>query len=201
MTTTEGPFSIVLVCTGNICRSPLAEWALARGLGDGIRIRLSSGGTGAVAGMTVPPATVQVAHEAGLTPREHAARRLDAATVRTSDLLLAMTREHRAQVARLVPAAARRTFTLREFARLAAPPDEVDERELGGIASEESRLRHGVLIAAGRRGSVPLVPAEDDDVVDPYGRPVEVHRRAADQIIPAVETVAAFLRTVASAGS
>jgi protein-tyrosine phosphatase len=105
--------------------------------------------------------------------------------VAEADLVLAMTRRHRSDVLRLLPRASRRTFTLREAARLAplVDPAELPDGPL------EDRLRALVPALAARRGFVPVEDPADDDVVDPYRRPDAVYREMADQLVPAVEAL------------
>src|SRR5947209_4263214 len=117
-------FSILLVCTGNICRSPLAE-RLGRAyldstLGDDAAlIQLSSAGTRAVAGSAMHPDTSLVLQGFGGNADGHVARQLDESIASSSDLTLTMTREHRRAVLSLAPRTLARTFTLREAADLA----------------------------------------------------------------------------------
>jgi protein-tyrosine phosphatase len=105
-----------------------------------------------------------------------------------ADLVLTATRQHRADVVEHVPAAVRRTFTLREFARLAAAvdPAEIDDAAGPGARPAE-RLAALVPLAARERVQV---PAELDDVVDPYRRSDEVYQESFEQLIEAVRVVA-----------
>ena len=114
------PFAVLTVCTGNICRSPAAERLLAARLGAGSGVAVSSAGVGAVVGAPIPPPMAALLSGAGVSPDGFAARQLTAAMLRDSDLVLVLTRGHRARVVDVYPGAVRRTFTLRELARLAA---------------------------------------------------------------------------------
>jgi protein-tyrosine phosphatase len=93
----------VLVCTGNTCRSPLAEVLLrralvARGVTD---IEVSSAGTGAWDGAPASEGAYLVALEHGLDLSGHRARLLTADVIAASDLILTMARHHRARVLEL----------------------------------------------------------------------------------------------------
>ena len=94
---------ILLVCTGNICRSPLAEVLLKRELeqrgADGISV--SSAGTGAWEGAPTSEGAYLVALEHGLDLSEHRAQLLTREVVKDSDLILTMARHHRARVQEL----------------------------------------------------------------------------------------------------
>jgi protein-tyrosine phosphatase len=200
------PFHVLAVCTGNICRSPAVERLLATGLGapwpvgralqgpaagpgDAV---VSSAGTGAVVGAPVSPPMVDLLHGAGVDAGGFAARQLTPDLLRSADLVLALTRRHRSAVVELFPGAVRRTFTLRELARLAA---HVDPAQLpsGPGTGVGDRLRALVPLAAAQRGLVTAEPG-DDDVVDPYGHSVEVYRRSYDELAPAVATLVQVVR-------
>jgi protein-tyrosine-phosphatase len=92
--------SVLLVCTGNICRSPLAEALLKRELDqrgtDGIEV--SSAGTGAWEGAPASEGAYLVALEHGLDLSSHRAQLLTRDVVKESDLILTMARHHRARV-------------------------------------------------------------------------------------------------------
>ncbi|HYK83126.1 MAG TPA: low molecular weight protein arginine phosphatase [Gemmatimonadales bacterium] len=91
---------ILLVCTGNICRSPLAAALLQRALAArGIeRIDVSSAGTGAWDGAPVSEGAYLVGLERGLDLSAHRARLLTRELVEAADLVLTMARHHRARV-------------------------------------------------------------------------------------------------------
>lgn len=176
-------FSILFVCTGNICRSPVAEYltraALSIRLGPAAgQVPVTSAGTWGHEGAAMEPFALQVLAERGIDGTEFRARELDAQMVAAADLVLAATREHRAGAVVLYPRASARVFTLREFDRLTAS---VDPAELPD--SVVARGRALVRQAAGRRGLAPPATAGDDDVPDPYGAPLAIFRRCADEII------------------
>src|SRR2546422_10141511 len=91
---------ILLVCTGNICRSPLAAALLDRALAqrgiDGIEV--ASAGTGAWDGAPVSEGAYLVGLERGLDLSAHRARLLTRELVEDADLILTMARHHRARV-------------------------------------------------------------------------------------------------------
>lgn len=94
---------ILFVCTGNTCRSPMAEGLLraalaAKGLDQ---VTVSSAGTGAWDGAPISEASYLVGLEQGLDLSEHRARLLTRDVVRGADLILAMSGHHVARVAEL----------------------------------------------------------------------------------------------------
>jgi protein-tyrosine-phosphatase len=108
--------NVLLVCTGNICRSPLAEALLVRTLKQrGIeRIAVTSAGTGAWDGAPASEGAYLVGLERGLDLSGHRARLLTRELVDQANLILTMARHHRARVDEL--GGAGRVFVLGEYA-------------------------------------------------------------------------------------
>jgi len=108
--------NILLVCTGNICRSPLAAALLERALGERAAegIKVSSAGTGAWDGAPVSEGAYLVGLERGLDLSSHRARLLTRELVEEADLILTMARHHRARVDEL--GGEGRVFVLGEYA-------------------------------------------------------------------------------------
>ncbi len=176
--------SILCICTGNVCRSPAAERLLASALGPSVTV--SSAGTYALIGQPFSPPMDQLVLEGGADPDEFAARQLSETHLRQADLVLGMTREHRAAAVDLVPAIVRRSFTLREYARLLGRIDP----DLLPAGSPADRARASLpLAAAQRRQSGPA----EDDVADPYGQADAAYARAFADIEQAVRSIAAVL--------
>jgi protein-tyrosine phosphatase len=189
-------FSILLVCTGNICRSALAE-RLGRAYldatmgSDAAAIELSSAGTRAVVGSAMHPDSALVLRGLGGDPDGHVARQLDERTARTADLTLTMTRRHRRDVLALAPRALARTFTLREAAGLLPTLEDADLP--GDCLAERARaLVAGLAAARTRRGDERF-----DDVPDPIGRPLEVHQEVGETIAAALLPLLARIAEIA----
>lgn len=112
--------NILVVCTANVCRSPLAELVLRR-LCAGTDVTIESAGTHAIAGHTMDPGAAILARESGVDEDDivmHRARLLTETLARHSDLVLTMTLEQRSHVAHLIPDRTQEIHTLREFAWL-----------------------------------------------------------------------------------
>ncbi len=179
-----GRFRVLTVCSGNICRSPVAALLLGAALGESVAA--SSAGTIARPDLPVSPEMAQLLADDQVPSSHFASRRLDEATIARADLILALTRDHRARVVALLPQALRRTYTLKEFARLASgvTPDEFADTP----RTTAERLRTLTAVAARHRRPV---PAEQDDIDDPYGLGAADYRRAYDEIAAAVRRLAA----------
>jgi protein-tyrosine phosphatase len=189
-------FRILTVCSGNICRSPVVERVLRARLADIPEIQIASAGTMAVVGEGMPLQAAAMAVELGGDPDGHIARQITTDLVDDADLILVAAREHRAAVAQLVPRASRKTFTLREFARLAENED-TWATPLGDESSNLASLPSFVAELAARRGSVRPEDPSDDDVIDPYRRDDAVYRQSRDEMAPAIDVVADRLRRAA----
>ncbi|HVE64173.1 MAG TPA: low molecular weight phosphatase family protein [Mycobacteriales bacterium] len=182
----EDVFDLLTVCTGNICRSPMAELIAARELAHGLgasaaRFRVHSAGTHGLEGWAVNEPAAARLEALGIGHVDFRARLLVAEMVAHADLVLTATREHRSAVVRLGPRAASRTFTLREFARLVALVD----RDALPSDDPVGRAKALVVAAAAGRGRVWVDPA-DDDIADPYGRSASVFEACSAEIAEAL---------------
>ncbi|MEZ3157329.1 low molecular weight phosphatase family protein [Microbacterium sp. BWR-S6Y] len=193
-------FSVLSVCTGNICRSPVAELIIADALRSFPDVEVSSAGTGALVGSGVPEQAQRLAAATGIDASGHVARQFDIAMLRGADLIVTMAREHRRIIVESFPGAMRRSFTLRELARIAdhAEPALPDAIRQSSAATEVDGMRAAVALASALRGTVPPPESADEfDVVDPYRRSDETYRRSFEELAPAAERVALFLRAAA----
>jgi protein-tyrosine phosphatase len=178
----DEPFSILAVCTGNVCRSPAVERLLRNKLGPTVTV--SSAGTHALVGHPVSDPMAALLLDSGFESDSFEARRLSESMIKEADLLLSMTRAQRGLVVELWPAAVRRAFTLREFARLL---NWVDPATLPGGPPAE-RLRAAVPLATAARGRERVSPGEDD-VVDPFRLSSGVYAESFAQITSAVDAI------------
>jgi len=179
----------LVVCTANVCRSPVAERALRRRLGglrdvDGASWRVVSAGTAEVRA-EVDKATRAAAVEVGLDVDDHIRRRVDRQLLQTEppDLVLTMTRQHLRTVVGLDPTFWPRTFTVKELARRAR---ELSARHPPSVQVWLADVHRG------RRSSDLIRPDENDDVADPYGGTRDDYRRMIDEVVRAVDELVAF---------
>jgi protein-tyrosine phosphatase len=164
---------LLVVCTANICRSPVAERLLTRALADrrdvdGVDWAVTSAGTGQYDAV-VDPNTLSAAADVGIDVGTHRARRITRGILDDdgADLVLTMTRSHLPTVVALDPAAWSRTFTLKELARRASTLEPPTTTE--GFSGWRARM------AAGRQARELLDPDPADDVADPHGMPRRHH--------------------------
>lgn len=180
-------FNVLMVCSGNICRSPIAE-QLLRARTAGHSIVVSSAGVIADPGAPMTEEAARVSRRYGGEPDGHRARLLTRAHLGDADLVLTATRAHRGTVVQLVPRMSRRAFTLSEFARLVSA---VPEHEWGSFEDAAA------LVDAVRalRGFVPPPDEpDDDDIEDPYRKPVEVYETVGARLHDEVGVIADGLR-------
>lgn len=118
--------NVLLVCTGNICRSPLAASLLERALRErGLEVTVASAGTGAWDGAPASEGAYLVGLERGLDLSGHRARLLTRELVEKADLILTMARHHRARVDEL--GGEGRVFVLGEYAGRGGDDAEVSD--------------------------------------------------------------------------
>lgn len=191
-------FRILTVCTGNICRSPLAKQLLEIEFQGDKHFELDSAGVQAMVGHTMPEFSLRIARQNRVkAPELHRAKQLTEALVEGTDLVLTMDRGHRKQVVELSPRSTRKVFTIRDFARLIEVTTPADLAAEIKIAGDSPKAKLNAAIEAARLGRSDLHPLEnlaDEDIVDPYGKSQQVYEDSAAQLIPRVRSVASYLK-------
>ncbi|HEX6675876.1 MAG TPA: low molecular weight phosphatase family protein [Actinomycetes bacterium] len=182
----DADFTVLFVCTGNICRSPTAEAFARRELGnlaDDGGLRFGSAGSHALNGNPATEGAVAAAAARGGDLTRHRARELDRRLVREADLILVMAAEHLPYVLAFDRSAADRAFVLGAFARVLAdlPSQARSPEQLVAMALAEGAARDRV----------------DDDVEDPIGGTPEAYGAVAEHIDELVPPVVAALAKLA----
>jgi protein-tyrosine-phosphatase len=106
---------ILFVCTGNSCRSVMAEYLLKSMLAGRQDVEVISAGTGVFLQTTASSETVSILKEEGIDASRHLSRAIHSILLKKSDLIVVMTRGHRQQVLERVPEVEKRIYLLREF--------------------------------------------------------------------------------------
>lgn len=187
------PYRILVVCTGNICRSPFAEQLLRDSFARiGVAfaddtwadsVQVTSAGTHAMVGNAIEPAMAAFLEPYGSAALGHAARQLTGEHIADADLVLALTRDHRRDVVRMLPSASRQVFALNEFARLLEDARAANAIEIDSPATVQETMAVIADAAASRRGFTPALDDPGvDDVTDPYRRDSSVYAASAAQI-------------------
>ena len=192
------PLRILVVCTANVCRSPLAADVL----------RTSTTGTLVTsAGTEAEPGERMCAQSAGRVGHDDAARATHRAQLLTADLLaqadlvLALDRTHLAAAARLAPECRPRMFTLRQAAAIAehvAAALEWGGRPDGAPPLTASAMDHQTWLVAeldAGRGTVNGWPEGREDIPDDHGAPA--HGASLDDVVATAGELAAALTVLA----
>lgn len=107
------PSPLLLVCSGNLCRSPFAEGVLRRRLEEaGVYAEVFSRGLLDVGAQPVPPAALKVASEFGVDLSEHKAQQLAVEDLQRAGLVLVMSARHRRHIGEMQPMAIGKVFLL-----------------------------------------------------------------------------------------
>ncbi|MBQ1071751.1 phosphotyrosine protein phosphatase [Micromonospora sp. C31] len=199
------PFTVLHVCMGNICRSPMAERLLALAVRERLARREAdperadellhshSAGTGGWhAGEEMNPPASRLVTARGGSVAGFAARKLRSDHIDAADLVLTATADQQDYVVALRPDAASRTFVLGEFGRLLAG---VDAAGLPAAeATPEGVYARGVaLVEAANAARLGNTSLPTDDLDDPWGRGDQCFSRVADEIEETVHPLAAAL--------
>ena len=107
--------TILFVCTGNVCRSPMAEELLRAALKRDPNYRVLSAGIGALDGQPVTEESVVAMAELGHDIAAHASQSLRIPLIESADFIFTMTRQQQSAIQTLYPMALEKTFLLREF--------------------------------------------------------------------------------------
>lgn len=114
--------NILIVCIGNICRSPTAEALLAHRV-DGQDLTIGSAGIGALVGNPMDKSAHDVLQEHGLTLFEHRARQIDSGMLHQADLILVMEKSHIQHIRQIAPEVHGKTFLIGKWVDNLEIPD------------------------------------------------------------------------------
>ena len=165
---------ILIVCTANRCRSPIAAALLQYHAAlEGTPETIVASAGLMPGGESVPVPGLARMAEWNIDLSGHVSRQVDAAAVDDADLVLGMARDHVRDLVAADDSLHWRSFTLKDFVRRAAytprAPDQTVNTWIRGLSLERSRRQ---LLRSSRR----------DDIIDPMGRPDRVWNEVVSEI-------------------
>ncbi len=122
--------SVMLVCTGNICRSPLAEGLLRQHLPQ---LRVYSSGLAAMVGQPATTPTIELAQTFGVDIGAHRAQQINAFLVQSAQLILTAELRQKQEIERLYPLSRGRVFRICESGK-----EDVPDPYLGDDAGDQA---------------------------------------------------------------
>lgn len=164
--------TVLVVCSANQCRSPLAAALLRRAL-DGAMVEVLDAGTGE-SGYPVTDETLATASRLGVDLSDHLSTSVDPALVDAADLVLTMERVHVRTIVVDDPDAWSKTFTLKELVRRGV--------EVGARGTGQSLAEWLTMLHEGRNRSDLLGASLVDDVADPTSDRRFDHESLAEEL-------------------
>ena len=154
--------TILFVCTGNTCRSAMAEGIFKKMLKerteDDTKFNVLSAGISAIAGMSPTPEAIKVMSEQSIDISQHIATQVDEDIVKKADLILVMSNRHKDYINTRFTFAQDKIYLLKEFA------------QIGEFKSTRNTNK-------------------DYEIIDPLGRPTEFYRIVAKELKENLEKV------------
>jgi protein-tyrosine phosphatase len=163
---------LLTVCTGNVCRSPMAEALLRHHLAlVGLSARVASMGTLGWNSSGPTDHTLTALSERGVLLEGHISRRMNSGLLAPASLIIAMTNDHMDGVRNHHPESVHRTFVLGQLVKLGEKhgprgSESIDEWVAG---VDQLRIR--------RRRALPT-----EEIRDPLGEPLEAYQLLAAQL-------------------
>ncbi|MCG7199114.1 low molecular weight phosphotyrosine protein phosphatase [Marinobacter pelagius] len=115
--------NILIICVGNICRSPMAEYLLKTKLAHRSEKSIESAGIGALVGKPADETALMILSEQGIDATSHRARQVTTEMLANADLILAMEEKHLKRLHELAPQIRGRAFLLGKWQDDQSVPD------------------------------------------------------------------------------
>ena len=180
---------VLVLCTGNVCRSPYIERRLRHALKD-TDITVTSAGTGALEGDPIDPGSTRLLKAAGVESGDFSARQVTRELLDEADLVIAASREHIGQAAQLAPSVLRKGFAWLDLGDL-----------LDGVSTEDiaswpagTRAAQVAAEAMARRAAVSPRTDEEATIVDPFRQDQRVFSSMEQQVLRALPVIVGALR-------
>jgi protein-tyrosine-phosphatase len=167
------PTNVLFVCTGNLCRSPMAAGLAQTALGQDSLVVFRSAGF-VKAGRPPTEEAIVVMAELGLDLRAHRSSLVKDVIGTNPDLIVCMTRQHLRSTVELEPSLLARTFTLAELADLCQRHGARDKDQPLAVYLDQLRGSRKIAELARSRGP--------GDIPDPIGKPLPEYRRCVSQL-------------------
>jgi protein-tyrosine phosphatase len=174
--------NVLFVCTGNVCRSPMAEGFLRdQALRRGLHVDVRSTGTHAWTGRAATIDGRRVMAELGVPIDDHRTLELDRDLMDWADLVICLATEHLREVRRAYPDAIGKTFTLKGFLEILPTLPSCDDTEAWlAAAADDRRVADAVA---------------SPDVDDPFGERTAAYHRVATEIEELIRRLAEGLES------
>jgi len=174
---------ILVLCTANICRSPMAE-RLMRHHAAARHVDASVESAGFLAsGRAASDGSVRALSRLGIALDDHQSREVTREMLDAADLVLAMEARHVREATVLSPTRSGAIYTMRELVQRAEPVGPRGDRPLDQWLAD---------VASGRTGTS-VIGSADLDVADPYGGPEDGYLRTAAELVELTEHIAVLL--------
>ena len=180
--------TVLLVCTGNQCRSPMAEAILSGLLAErGSNLLVRSAGL-VSEGARCPPEVLDVMAPLGYDLTDHRSRVVNSSDLAEAGLIIGMTRQHSIDLSLMAPAARLRTFTLWEVVRLGG--------SFGSRSPGESLSEWALRVGSDRSRSSALNLPLAEDISDPIGKPLRAYTETRDVLLQLARRLLDLLQPV-----
>jgi len=167
------PARVLFVCTGNLCRSPMAAGLAQAALGEDGRVVFRSAGF-VKAGRPATREAVKVMAELGVDLSRHRSALVKDAIVSNPDLIICMTCQHLRSTVDLKPSLLARTFTIAELVDLCDRYGGRDENQPLGDYLEQ--------IGSSRNLAELSRSSGKGDISDPIGKPLAAYQQCANEL-------------------
>jgi protein-tyrosine phosphatase len=180
--------TVLFVCTGNLCRSPSAEWLLNQHFTEQGPDGAWADSVGTVRTMGPPPAGLIAAGESygmDVFLRGHQPRQLEYSDIEEAELVIGMTRQHVRESVLLDRTSFPRTFTLRELVRRASG--------VGPRQPDQSLAQWLSAVHGGRLTTDLIGESVADDVDDPMGGPIDEYRSMLGEVSALLDSLVSLV--------